>query len=254
MLKKRVVPILLLKNGRLVKGVKFNHYRDVGDPIQSAAVYNSQTADELIILDINATQESYFDLLKILAELTKSCFMPLALGGGIRTFDQAAQLIHSGADKIVLNTICYQKPELVSELAKRFGSQAIVCNIDVRKHIASNNYILYSHSGKTHEKVSLAAHLKKMLDAGVGEFMVQSIDRDGTMLGFDQFLVDEVMSQVKTPLLIAGGSGNYQHLHQIFTQTNVSGVVCGSLFNFSDSSPIRARAYLLNYGLPFKLV
>ncbi len=254
MLKKRIIPLLLMKQGRLVKGVQFQQYRDVGDAVQSAAVYNSQTADELIVLNVNPGQAGFDELIHILDELTKTCFMPLSLGGGIRTFEQAVQLFTLGADKIVLNSICYDDPELIKRLANHYGSQAIICNIDVKMIKNSKDYQLYSDLGKVKQQISLLAHIDNMVSAGVGEFMLQSIDRDGCMAGFDLSLAQQVIDKVMQPVLIAGGSGNYQHLYQAFTQTNVSGVVCGSLFNFTDSNPVRARSYLLNYDLPFKLV
>jgi len=255
MIKKRIVPLLLLKQGRLIKGVQFRDYRDVGDPIKSADVYNSQTADELIVINICDAIESIEPLLQVLDGLTRNCFMPLTVGGGIRTLADGIELIKNGADKLVLNSACYSNLDLISQLSLKFGSQAIVCSIDVRKgDVDEHDYVLYSHLGTRKAKISLVEHIAAVTAAGAGEIMIQSIDQDGSMSGFDIELAQQVMACSTLPVLIAGGAGNYQHLLEVFSKSDVSGVVCGSLFNFSDSSPVRARSYLLNYDLPFKLV
>ena len=250
MLKKRIIPIQLLQNGRLVKGCKFSDYRDVGAPASSAAVYNSQYADELLFLNINGP--GIEPLLDILAAVSQVSFIPLAVGGGIRSYEDAAQLIRQGADKIVLNSICYTQPQLIQQIANQFGSQAVVCAVDFRRQ--QNNIQLYSALGEKKELISLETHLNTIQEMGAGEILLQSIDNDGCMAGFDLELIARVAELVKVPLIAAGGSGNYEHLRHLFEATQASAAACGSLFNFSDSNPMRAIAFLRNYGLPFKRV
>ncbi len=251
MLKKRIIPLQLLKQGRLVKGRQFGEYRDVGDPVKSASVYNSQQADELVILNIEG-EKGIAPLIALISELVKVCFMPLTLGGGITSLSDASALIAQGADKIFINTECYSNYPLISEIANRFGRQAVVCGIDVRFDHEANEYALFSKNGSRKEAVGLLTHIHKLQEAGAGELMIQSIDRDGEMQGYDLSLAKLVENNSTIPVLVAGGAGNYESLKALFMGVNVSAAVCGSLFNFTDSNPMRARSFLLNYGLPFK--
>lgn len=254
MLKKRIIPLELLLDGRLVKSVQFGQWRDVGDPVKSSAVYNSQYADELILLNISRSKRSIAPLKNILSDLCKVCFMPLSIGGGIMSHDDAAYLILNGADKIVINSAAFSRPAVISEIARAFGSQAIIVAIDAVWNPEMHKYILYSECGTRHHGVSLEKHIQKCVDAGAGEIMVQSIDRDGTKQGFDIRLINMVLAATNLPVIAAGGSGNYEHLKEAFLSTDVSALACGSLFNFSDSNPLRAKAFLANYGLKFKVV
>lgn len=253
MLKKRIIPIQLLNKGRLVKSVKFSDYRDVGDPVKSASVYTDQLADELIIL--NTEHElGVQPLLNLTDKLSEVCFMPLTMGGGISSFDDAAALIKMGADKIFVNTLCYQQIEIVERISNYFGAQAVVAGVDIALNNATMQFELYSSGMKKEQGMQLKDHVCHLEQAGVGEILIQSIDRDGTMEGLDCALVNKVAQWVDLPILVAGGAGHYDHLKEVFATTAASGVVCGSLFNFSDSNPIRARAHLLNHGLPLKSV
>ena len=254
MLKKRIIPIQLLLNGRLVKTMQFGAYRDVGDPVASARVYNSQYADELIVLNINRQSGSIDPLINILDKMSEVCFMPLALGGGIRCLNDATRLITAGADKVILNTVCYSQPSLIREIAECFGSQAVIAAIDARWDASSNRYILYSCFGQSVQSISLEEHIALCIENGVGEIFIQSIDRDGMMQGFDKLLSSKVGALANVPVIICGGAGNYEHLKEVLLETNISAVACGSLFNFSDSNLIRAKAFLSNYQLSFKVV
>lgn len=253
MLKRRIIPIQLLVNGRLVKTVGFGDWRDVGDPVKSSAVYTSQHADELIFLNIDRDRSSVEPLVKLLYGVSEVCFTPLAVGGGIRSFEDAATLIESGADKIVINSAAYGDPDVLSRVADRFGQQAVVVGIDVRG-TADGGYTLVSDSGRTPQPVGLADHIRACEAAGAGEFLVQSVDRDGTMSGFDLDLLRRACAATRVPVIGAGGSGQYNHLKEAFLETDASALACGSLFNFSDSNPMRAKAFLTNYGLSFKVV
>lgn len=254
MLKKRIIPLQTLMDGRLVKTRRFGDWRDVGDPVKSSAVYSSQYADELIFLDITRGLKSSERMKAILADVSKVCFMPLAAGGGISSFTDASELILSGADKVVLNSVVYRNPNIVTQIADKFGAQAAVVSIDATLDAATGDYHLMSSGGARREYVSLADHIKTVTKAGAGEIMVQSIDNDGMMGGFDMTLIERAAQASSVPLIVAGGSGNYAHLRDAFEIPDVSAVACGSLFNFSDSNPIRAKAFLKNYGLPFKAV
>lgn len=254
MLKKRIIPVLLLRGGRLVKTICFDSFREVGDPIRSAAVYNAQSADELIFLNINRDEATADSLVGLIEKVSEVCFMPLIVGGGIRSFSDASLLIRNGADKVVLNSIAYRTPEVIERIADAFGSQAVVVGIDVRWDMDACRYVLYSHGGSRIEPFGLDAHIRKCVRLGAGEIFVQSIDREGTMTGFDTELIIRVMAATDVPVIACGGAGNYDHLRVAFAETKVNALACGSLFNFTDSSPIRAKAFLANEGFPFKVV
>ena len=254
MLKKRIIPVQLLKNGRLVKTLRFDSWRDVGDPVKSSAVYNSQSADELVFLNIARDDRSVRDLAAVIAEVSKVCFMPMAMGGGIASAEEAAFLILNGADKVVINSAAYDRPDIIERTSQNFGAQAVIVSIDVRWDPLVGDYSLFSDCGRTQRSVSLTEHVKACEQAGAGEVMIQSIDRDGTMTGFDIELIRRTMAATSLPVIGCGGSGNYEQLRDAFVATNVSALACGSIFNFSDSNPIRAKAFLSNYGIPFKVV
>jgi cyclase len=254
LLKKRIIPIQLLLDGRLVKTVQFGSWRDVGDPVKSSSVYNSQYADELIFLNIARNARTIEPLLSLIDEVSRVCFMPLSIGGGITTAQDAAELIRTGADKIVLNSIAYQDRSVITETAERFGSQAVIVSIDARFDPDAGDYQLFSDCGRIRQHLTLEAHVERCVQAGAGEIMIQSIDRDGTMQGYDLELIRRVQAVSPAPVIAAGGSGNYEHLKDVFVERDVAAAACGSLFNFSDSNPIRAKAFLSNYGLRFKVV
>lgn len=254
MLKKRIIPVQLLLDGRLVKTRQFGAYRDVGDPVASSRVYNAQNADELVFLNINRSARDIEPLLILLERVSAVSFMPLSLGGGITSFDSAARLIRSGADKVVLNSAAYRDPELITRIGDSFGSQAVIVGLDARLNADSGEYTLFSDCGRAAEAVSLDAHLERVIAAGAGEIFVNSIDRDGMMNGYDIPLLKKVASAVPVPVIGCGGAGHYNHLKDAFLESRVSALACGSLFNFTDSNPIRAKAFLTNYGIPFKIV
>ncbi|MHB1204290.1 MAG: imidazole glycerol phosphate synthase subunit HisF [Rhodospirillaceae bacterium] len=253
MLKKRIIPVQLLLNDRLVKTVRFGEFRDVGDPVKSSAVYSAQRADELVFLNIARDQVSVKPLADVIAQVSKVSFMPFAVGGGIRTFEDAAFLIKNGADKVVINSAAYRDKEMITKISDRFGAQAVVVSIDARRS-AGGGYVLKSSCGTVTEDITLAGHIRACEAAGAGEFFVQSIDQDGTMAGFDIPLIREACRSATVPVIGCGGSGDYNQLRDAFLETNVSALACGSLFNFSDSNPIRAKAFLSNHGLAFKVV
>lgn len=254
MLKKRIIPVQLLINNRLVKTIQFNNYRDVGNPVTSSKIYTDSDADELIFLNINRDSRSIESLLNLIEKVSEVCFMPLSLGGGIKTSDDAELLIKNGADKIVINSACYRDKPIISKIAEKFGTQAVVVSIDVKLDESNGNYQLYSDCGKQQETISLEQHIREVIEYGAGEIFINSIDRDGTMTGYDIILGKMVVEYSSVPVILCGGAGNFEHMKEAFCETGVSALACGSLFNFGDNNPIRAKAFLTNYDLPFKII
>jgi imidazole glycerol-phosphate synthase subunit HisF len=255
-LKKRIIPIQLLSEGRLVKTKQFGPARDVGDPVASSRVYSAQQADELVFLNINRDSRSIAPMVELLERVSEVVFMPLALGGGITSFEDAETLLRHGADKVVLDSVVYRDLGLITRVADRFGAQAVVVCVDVRREgdAAGGAPRLYSDCGRELEDVDLDAHVAAVIEAGAGEILLQSIDRDGTMTGYDVPLLAHVSAASPIPVIGAGGAGTYEHMRDAFTGSAVSALACGSLFNFGDNNPIRAKAFLSNYGLKFKVV
>ena len=252
MLKRRIIPTLLLRNNRMVKGSNFDNYRDVGDPVFASRVYNSQYVDELIFLDIDASNENRSCDPSIIKKVSQECFMPLTIGGGISSIEQIKELLRSGADKVVVNTIAYSDHEFIKNAVERFGSQCIVLGIDVKREDGA--YHLFSNSGRVAQNNTIEDHLQKMIDLGVGEIFVNSVTDDGQMGGFDIDLINYVTSLVRVPVIVCGGAGNLQHLVEAFQKTSVSGLGMASIYHFSDNNPIRARAFLMNNDVDIKIV
>ena len=246
------LPVQLLIGERLVKTVRFAGWRDVGDPVASSRVYNAQDADELVFLNISRDERTIAPLKRVLERVSEVSFMPLALGGGIRSFDDAAELIAHGADKVVVTSAALTDPGIVRRIADAFGSQAVMVGIDARR--SGEGWTVCTDCGRRDEAIPLQRHVEQVVAAGVGEILVQSIDRDGTMSGYDHELIAAVMAHCRVPVIGLGGAGHYNHLRDAFLATGCAALACGSLFNFGDSNPIRAKAFLTNCGLPFKVV
>ena len=251
MLKRRIIPIELLEDGRLVKTVNFTAPRDVGDPVKSSQVYSDQDADELVLLNISRTQRDVTALVQVVARIAQECFVPLTVGGGIRCLDDAAQLFAAGADKILLNSVAYVEPGLIAEIGARYGLQAVVVGIDARTE--ESGFVLYSDCGRKRESALLPSHLGAVIAAGAAEIMIQSIDKDGTMSGYDMALIQAVIAMSPVPVIAAGGAGDFLHLKQVF-DVGADAAACGSLFNFGDNNPLRAKAFLKNHDVPLKRI
>lgn len=251
MLKRRIIPIELLSGGRLVKTVRFDAPRDVGDPVKSSKVYSDQDADELILLQIDRVGRNVDSLAGVVARIVEHCFVPLATGGGIGDLKDAERLFEVGADKVVVNSAAYRSPNILTDIATRYGCQAMVVGIDVL--VEQSTYTLYSDCGRSRETATLERHIAAVAAAGAGELMVQSIDRDGVMQGYDLELLQRVVAVSTVPVIAAAGAGNFQHLKEAF-DVGAAAAACGSLFNFGDNNPLRAKAFLKNYGIPLKRV
>lgn len=248
MLKKRVIPTLLFQHDRMVKGRQFSDFRDVGKPATSVRIYSAQDADELIFLDI--TPQADFDtLITILTQSAKECFMPLTVGGGIRSLNQIEALFDNGADKVILTTSAYENPSIVQDAVKIYGSQSIVGGIDYR---GQGDLECYINSGKSRVDLSFEEYIQHLESLGVGEIFLNSIDRDGMMTGLDIQASLVASKNTSLPIVICGGAGNMMHLAEAFTNSSVSGIACSSIFHFGDNNPIRARSYLKNLGIPMR--
>jgi len=252
MLKKRIIPLLNFIDNKLFKSIKFNKLINVGDPIRAAKIYNDSDADEIILLNINRYKRNVKETSYLLDKLSKNCFMPISVGGGIKNFNDAKSLFDAGADKVIINSLSYKDHSLIKTISKKYGSQSIILSIDVR--FQNNTYKLFSNCGSKLETVTLREHIIKMENNMIGEILINSIDRDGTMEGFDNKLLKLTSSITSKPIIACGGAGNFNHLKNAFVNNRISAVACGSLFNFGDNNPIRVKNYLSNYNLDFKLI
>ena len=252
MLKRRVIPLLLLRNGRMVKGKQFADYRDTGNPKTAVRIYSAQDADELVFLDIQASVESRAALVEITETSAEECYMPLAAGGGVTEVGDMRELLLAGADKVVVTTAAVTDPDLITRGAERFGTQAIVAGIDYRNEPGGAR--VWIRCGTEATELNPVEHARRLADLGAGEILLNSIDRDGMMEGYDLEVADQVAQAVTVPVIVCGGAGNFRHLADAFQQTSVSAVACASLFHFGDNNPIRARSYLRNLDIPMRVL
>jgi cyclase len=234
----------------MVKGVNFDNYRDTGDPVSAARIYNAQYVDELIIIDIDATNEGRCFSKEVIEKVSKECFMPLTIGGGINLIENIRELVLQGADKVVINSAAYLNEELITKAAEMFGKQCIVIGIDVRKE--GDAYRLYRNSGQVLCNIELLDHVKRVEELGAGELFINNISKDGMMDGYDLELIELISSNSNLPIIACGGAGNFKHLAEAYIQTKVSGLAMASIFHFGDNNPIRARAYLKNNAVSIK--
>jgi cyclase len=251
MLKRRIIPVELLESGRLVKTVGFAAPRDVGDPVKSSKVYSDQDADELVFMQIDREHRCVDTLVEVVSRVAEHCFVPLTAGGGISEFEHARRLFEAGADKVLLNSAAYSDRALITRVAEVFGRQAVVVGIDVLGE--NGRYALYSNCGRDRQSVTLDEQVSAVIDAGAGELMFQVIDRDGMMQGYDLELLRRLISISTIPVIAGSGAGTFIHLKEAL-EAGADAVACGSLFNFGDNNPLRAKAFLKNYGIPLKRI
>jgi imidazole glycerol-phosphate synthase subunit HisF len=253
MLKMRVIPCLDVKDGRVVKGVNFVNLRDAGDPVEAARAYDAAGADELCFLDITATHENRGQLLDVVKRTAEACFMPLTVGGGVRTLDDIRNLLLSGADKVSINSAAVANRQFVKEAATKFGSQCIVVAIDA-KETAPGKFEIFTHGGRKETGINAVEFAKEVAQLGAGEILLTSMDRDGTGKGFNLALTRAVADAVTIPVIASGGVGTLDHLVEGIREGHATAVLAASIFHFGTFTIGQAKAHMAAAGIPMRLV
>ena len=246
MLKVRIIPTLLVKDFTLVKGIGFDSWRRVGTTIPAIKVYNTRQVDEMIVVDILASKNNAEPDYKAVEDFSEECFMPLTVGGGIKSIEHVRNLLQSGADKISINSAALENPSIISEIANMFGSQAVVVSIDVKKH--NDEYLCYSHSGSKATNKNAVNWAREAEKLGAGEILITSIDKDGTMQGYDLELIQQISSNASIPVIAQGGCGSYEDMYQAIKH-GANAVSAASIFHFTEQTPLEAKKYLKNKGI-----
>ncbi|OGR34994.1 MAG: imidazole glycerol phosphate synthase subunit HisF [Desulfovibrionales bacterium GWA2_65_9] len=252
MLKIRIIPTLLHKDLGLVKGIGFNSWRRVGSALQSIQVYGLRGVDELIFLDISATNDSRPPDFQTIDDLADNCFMPLTVGGGVNSLEDVHRLLRVGADKVAINSAAVATPGLISEAAKRFGSQCMVISIDYRQHPDGRREV-FTHGGSRPTGLDPVAFARQAADLGAGEILLTSVERDGAMTGFDLEGISLVSGAVGIPVIASGGAGGYEDMYRAVVEGGASAVAVASIFHFTEMTPKEAKRYLADRGLPVRL-
>jgi cyclase len=252
MLTKRIIPCLDVKAGRVVKGVKFLELRDAGDPVEIACLYDRQGADELCFLDITASYENRETILDVVARTADQVFMPLTVGGGIKTIEDIRRLLRAGTDKVSINTGAVNRPEFVSDAAEVFGSQCIVVAIDAKR--ADGRWEVFTHGGRNPTGIDACDWAERMEKYGAGEILLTSMDRDGTKAGYDLDLTRAVSDRVGIPVIASGGVGNLQHIYDGLTQGQASAALAASIFHYREYSIAECKNYLHSRGIPVRRI
>ncbi len=251
MLKIRIIPCLDVKDGRVVKGVRFVDLRDAGDPVEIARAYDAAGADELCFLDIGASHENRPIMLDVVRRTAEACFMPLTVGGGVRTLDDIRALLLAGADKVSVNTAATARPAFISEAAEKFGSQCIVVAIDARR-TKGGGFEIFTHGGRNPTGIDALAFAREAARLGAGEILLTSMDRDGTREGYDLDLTRTIADAVSIPVIASGGVGNLAHLVDGVTKGHASAVLAASIFHFGEHTIAEAKLTLHKAGLPVR--
>jgi cyclase len=252
MLKKRIIPCLDVKDGRVVKGINFVNLKDAGDPVEQAKIYDKGGADEICFLDITASNENRKILLEKVKETAKSCFVPLTVGGGVSGVDDIKNLLLAGADKVSINTAAVKNHDFIKESSIRFGSQCIVIAIDVKK-VSNQKWEVFTHGGRQATGIDVIDYAKIVEKNGAGEILLTSMDRDGTKSGYDIELVRIVADLVSIPIIASGGVGTLEHLYEGFSKGHASAVLAASIFHYGQFSINDAKKYLSNKDIPIRI-
>ncbi len=247
-LTKRIIPCLDVMRGRVVKGIRFLELRDAGDPVEQAAAYDAQGADEVCFLDISASPEGKQTMVDVVARTADTVFCPLTVGGGVRSAEDARRLLEAGADKIAMNTAAIQRPELITECALRFGAQAIVVAVDAKK-TPDGSYEVYSHGGRTPAGLDCVDWCQRVADLGAGEILLTSMDRDGTRQGYELELTRLVVDAVPVPVIASGGVGVLDHMVDGFVVGGADAVLAASIFHYGEHTIAEAKAHLAARGV-----
>ena len=248
----RVIPCLDVANGRVVKGVNFVDLKDAGDPVEQARAYDAAGADELCFLDISASHEGRGTLLDIVQRTAEVCFMPLTVGGGVRTVEDARALLLAGADKVAVNSAAVSRPEVVADIAGKFGSQCIVASVDARR-VGETRWEIFTHGGRRPTGIDALEHASRLAELGAGELLVTSMDGDGTQSGYDLQLTRAIADAVSVPVVASGGVGTLDHLVEGVIKGHASAVLAASIFHFGKYSIAEAHAALRAAGLPARV-
>jgi cyclase len=251
MLKNRIIPCLDVKNGRVVKGINFVDLKDAGDPVEQAKIYSDGGADEICFLDITASNENRETIYDVVERTSKKCFVPLTVGGGVRSVEDINKLLNCGADKVSINTAAVENPRVIEESSKKFGSQCIVVAIDAKKK--NDKWEIFTHGGRNNSGINVLEFAKKMENSGAGELLVTSMDRDGTQVGYDNELMSNITALVNIPVIASGGVGNLDHLVDGIKLGNASAVLAASIFHYGKHSVKEAKEYLASKGIPVRI-
>jgi cyclase len=252
MLKTRVIPCLDVKDGRVVKGVKFVNLRDAGDPVEAARAYDAAGADELCFLDITASHEKRGILLDVVRRTAEVCFMPLTVGGGVRAIEDIRTLLLAGADKVSINTAVVERREIVREAAEKFGSQLVVVAIDA-KRVAGGRFEVFTHGGRNATGLDAVAYAREVVELGAGEILLTSMDRDGSKEGYDLALTRAVADAVSVPVVASGGVGTLNHLVAGVREGHASAVLAASIFHFGEATIGAAKAHMARAGIAVRI-
>ncbi len=251
MLKNRIIPCLDVKNGRVVKGINFVDLKDAGDPVEQAKIYSDGGADEICFLDITASNENRDTIYNVVKKTSKKCFVPLTVGGGVRSIEDINKLLNCGADKVSINTAAVQNPKIVMESSLKFGSQCIVVAIDAKKE--GNSWKIFTHGGRNKTDIDAIKFAKQMEEYSAGELLVTSMDRDGTQKGYDIDLMLKISSIVNIPVIASGGVGNLDHLAEGITKGKANAVLAASIFHYGKYSIKQAKEYLDSKGIAVRI-
>ncbi len=252
MLKNRIIPCLDVNNGRVVKGINFIELKDAGDPVEQAAFYDQSGADEICFLDITASHENRVTIIDIVNKTAEKCFVPLTVGGGIKTIKNIRDLLLAGADKVSINTAAVNDINFVKEASKKFGTQCMVVAVDTKK-ISANKWEVFTHGGRNKTGIDAIEFAKKAEDCGAGEILLTSMDKDGTKTGYDLDLLKKVTNKVNIPVIASGGAGNLEHLHDGIKKGGASAVLAASIFHYGEYTIKDAKEYLNSKNVSVRL-
>ena len=251
-LSKRIIPSLDVTDGRVVKGTKFLELRDAGDPVECALAYNDQGADELVFLDITASSDGRDTMVDVVERTARKCFMPLTVGGGIRTVEDMRVMLHAGADKVGINTAAVNNPEIISGGAKAFGSQCIVVAIDAKRKDGTESWQVYTHGGRTPVDLDALKWARQVEELGAGEILLTSMDADGTKDGYDIELNAQVSQSLNIPVIASGGAGKLEHMADVLDRGKADAVLAASIFHFGEYTVGDVKDYLSAKGVPVR--
>jgi cyclase len=253
MLSRRVIPCLDVTNGRVVKGIKFQALRDAGDPVECAKAYDAQGADELVFLDITASSDGRKIMRDVVAATAEQCFMPLTVGGGLRSLEDIEAMLRAGADKVSLNTSAIKDPNLIRQASDRFGAQCIVLAIDAKREPSGTEWRVYTHGGRNPTELNAVAWARQAVELGAGEILLTSMDADGTKAGYDCPLTRAVSDAVGVPVIASGGAGSLQDFADVLETGKASAVLAASLFHFGTLTIPQVKTFLGKQGVPVRI-